>query len=259
MPISTVPQFKTAEYGLPLRAGCSNGKPFGHERVSARQRSSAVEVLGSTGRWFSGFGLLGFGPDGLASIRSSRTGAVRRLPANQWRNPVLPSSTRTSRVLLPIEPDARPAPPDPEPAPSAWPGKVLPPGTRPASSAKPCHAAAVASEVAVIWTPQPPGTPRPPWVREIFPVREPNPADCQRHGEFTRAYTVDGDGEIVRAFLVSDRTLNAYAELQLQRRGTCPIEAVDTGSLEVGKAAYPADPGLRERLGFARYEAGPFS
>jgi hypothetical protein len=215
--------------------------------------------LGATGRWFPGFEVLGFGADGLTSIRSSRTGAVRRLPPNLWRDPVLPSSIRTSRLLLPIEPDAPPRPPDPEPAPSAWPDKALPPGTWPARSSKPCRAAAVASEARVIWTQQPPGTAKPPWLREFFPSPEPNPEDCQRHDECTRAYTVDGRGEIVRAFLISDRTLEVYAQAQRQRRGTCPIEAVEIGSIVAGKAAYPADPGLRERLGFGPHEAGPFS
>lgn len=215
------------------RGACSiNRMPFGYEREPAstdRQRSSAVEVLGSTGRWFAGFELLGFDFDRRwFAIRSDRTGTVRRLPLDQWR------------------------------APRAW-DKALPDGTRGASSAKQCHAVALVSEVELVWNKQPPGTPRPPWLREIFPLPEPNPADCQRHGEFTRAYTVDADGEIVRAFLVSDRTLNAYAERQRQRRGTCPTEAVETASLEAGKAAYPADPGLRERLGFGPHEAGPLS
>lgn len=47
-----------------------------------------MEVLSSTGRWIGGFELLSFDPDGLASIRSSRTGAVRRLSLNQWRDPL---------------------------------------------------------------------------------------------------------------------------------------------------------------------------
>lgn len=74
------------------QGACSiNRKPFGYEREPAssdRQRSSAVEVLGSTGRWFPGSELLSFDPDGLASIRSSRTGTVRRLTLNEWRDPL---------------------------------------------------------------------------------------------------------------------------------------------------------------------------
>ncbi len=187
----------------------------------------AVEVLSVAGRWVAGFELLSFDFDRRwFAIRSNRTGTVRRLSLNQWR------------------------------APRAW-DKALPDGTHGARSAKQCHAVALVSEAALIWTPQPPGTPRPPSVREIFPVREPNPKDCQRHGEFTRAYTVDGRGEIVRAFLIGDRTLRAYAELQRQRRGTCPIEAVELGSIVAGKAAYPAHPALVERLGFGPGEGGP--
>ncbi len=189
----------------------------------------AVEVHSADGRWVPGFELLGHDFDRRwFAIRSKRTGMVRRLPLDQWR------------------------------APRAW-DKPVPIAAREAPSAEQCHAVAVVSEAALIWTPQPPGTPRPPWIREIFPLREPNPADCQRHSEFTRAYTVDAAGEIVRAFLISDRALEAYAELQRQRRGTCPLEAVDTGSIVAGKVAYPADPGLRERLGFGPHEARPFS
>ncbi|MCT0207737.1 hypothetical protein [Synechococcus sp. CS-1332] len=111
--------------------------------------------------------------------------------------------------------------------------------------------------MAVIWNKKPPGTPKPPWLREIFPFPEPNPKDCQRHGPFTLAYTVDGRGEIVRAFLISDRTLKAYDQLQRMREGTCPIEAVEIGSIVAGKAAYPAHPDLVERLGFGPGEGGP--
>jgi hypothetical protein len=189
----------------------------------------AVEVLSAAGRWVAGFELLSFDAAGLAAIRCSRTGTVRRLLLDQWR------------------------------APRAWSDKALPQGVRGASSAKPCRAAAVVREVELIWPQQPPGTSMPPWLREIFPLPEPNPADCQRHGEFTRAYTVDGHGEIVRAFLISDRTLKVYDERQRERRGTCPLSAVETASIEVGKSAYPAHPGLVERLGFGRYEAGPLS
>jgi hypothetical protein len=169
----------------------------------------------------------------------------------------IPAASTDHPLLLPIEPYALPRPPDPEPAPSAWPNKALPPGVMGASSSKPCHAAAVASDAELIWTQQPPGTLQPPWLREIFPLPEPNPEDCQRYGEFTRAYTVDGRGEIVRAFLISDRTLEAYDQLQRNRQGSCPIEAVEIGSIVAGKAAYPAHPGLVSRLGFGPAEGEP--
>ncbi len=48
----------------------------------------AVEVLNATGHWVGGFDLLQFHQDGLVTIRSQRTGAVRRLPQGQWRDPI---------------------------------------------------------------------------------------------------------------------------------------------------------------------------
>ncbi|MEB3354047.1 MAG: hypothetical protein VKM34_07405 [Cyanobacteriota bacterium] len=47
----------------------------------------AVEVLNATGHWVGGFDLLQFHQDGLVTIRSQRTGGVRRLPQGRWRDP----------------------------------------------------------------------------------------------------------------------------------------------------------------------------
>lgn len=48
----------------------------------------AVEVLNATGHWVGGFDLLQFHQDGLVTIQSRRTGAMRRLPQGQWRDPI---------------------------------------------------------------------------------------------------------------------------------------------------------------------------
>lgn len=48
----------------------------------------AVEVAGRGGSWVAGFELLATNSDGTATIRSSRTGAVRRLWPDQWRDPL---------------------------------------------------------------------------------------------------------------------------------------------------------------------------
>jgi hypothetical protein len=47
-----------------------------------------VEVRDERGGWWPGFLLLGFHADGTVSIRSKKTGAVRRLPQGEWRDPV---------------------------------------------------------------------------------------------------------------------------------------------------------------------------
>lgn len=46
------------------------------------------EVLNASGRWVGGYELLSFCDDGLLTIRSTRTGAVRQLPPERWRDPV---------------------------------------------------------------------------------------------------------------------------------------------------------------------------
>ena len=46
------------------------------------------EVLSASGRWVSGYELLRFCDDGLVTIRSTRTGAVRQLPPERWRDPI---------------------------------------------------------------------------------------------------------------------------------------------------------------------------
>ena len=46
------------------------------------------EVLSASGRWVGGYELLRFCDDGLLTIRSPRTGAVRQLPPERWRDPV---------------------------------------------------------------------------------------------------------------------------------------------------------------------------
>ena len=48
----------------------------------------AVEVLNASGQWMGGFALLQFHADGLVTIRSTRTGVLRRLPLGQWRDPI---------------------------------------------------------------------------------------------------------------------------------------------------------------------------
>lgn len=48
----------------------------------------AVEVRNAAGHWVGGFDLLQFHQDGLVTIRSQRTGAVRQLPQGQWRDPI---------------------------------------------------------------------------------------------------------------------------------------------------------------------------
>lgn len=47
----------------------------------------AVQVRNGQGRWVAGFDLLAFNPDGTATIRSRRTGEVRTLPPDDWRDP----------------------------------------------------------------------------------------------------------------------------------------------------------------------------
>lgn len=46
------------------------------------------EVLSPSGRWVGGYELLRFCDDGLLTIRSTHTGAVRQMPPERWRDPV---------------------------------------------------------------------------------------------------------------------------------------------------------------------------
>jgi hypothetical protein len=48
----------------------------------------AVQVLGPSGAWVPGFLLLATLPDGTALIRSSRTGQIRALTPDRWRDPL---------------------------------------------------------------------------------------------------------------------------------------------------------------------------
>ena len=45
------------------------------------------QVLNASGRWVDGYELLRFCDDGLLTIRSIRTGAIRQLPPKRWRDP----------------------------------------------------------------------------------------------------------------------------------------------------------------------------
>lgn len=47
-----------------------------------------IEVRDGRGRWHAGFLLLAFNADGTVTVRSRKTGAVRHLPLDQWRDPV---------------------------------------------------------------------------------------------------------------------------------------------------------------------------
>ena len=47
-----------------------------------------MEVLSRRGLWVAGFRLLQFRADGLATIRSERTGKTEHLPPDHWRDPL---------------------------------------------------------------------------------------------------------------------------------------------------------------------------
>lgn len=47
-----------------------------------------IEVSDARGRWWGGFWLLAFHPDGFISALSAATGAIRRLPQDRWRDPI---------------------------------------------------------------------------------------------------------------------------------------------------------------------------
>lgn len=46
------------------------------------------EVLSASGRWVGGYELLSIRDDGLLTIRSTRTGAIRHLPVDRWQDPM---------------------------------------------------------------------------------------------------------------------------------------------------------------------------
>ena len=47
-----------------------------------------IEVRSAAGLWIRGYELLSFDDDGLVTVRSTHTHAVRRLPSELWRDPV---------------------------------------------------------------------------------------------------------------------------------------------------------------------------
>lgn len=98
----------------------------------------------------------------------------------------------------------------------------------------------LASEVEVIWLD--PAARRLPWLREGFWHRRPV-------GTAVKAYTVDGRGRVVRAFLARDCDLAAYAALLRVGAGTCPIEGIHPPSIAPGVPAEPAHPHLLRQRG----------
>jgi len=76
----------------------------------------------------------------------------------------------------------------------------------------------------------------PPWVREVFLL----PGTQEFDSSALVGYTLDSQGHLVRAWLVSDRNLNAYLELQRQGCGTCPLDAVLPWTLHPGLPSLPA-------------------
>jgi hypothetical protein len=93
--------------------------------------------------------------------------------------------------------------------------------------------------VALRWTN--PAAEAPPWLRESFPRRRP-PANR------LWAFTADSRGRVVRAFTADQQSIAAYAELQRQGVGTCPIEGVWPPSIAPMRPAEPAHPYLLELL-----------
>lgn len=58
------------------------------------------EVLSASGRWVGGYELLRFCDDGLLTIRSTRTGAVRQMPPERWRDPLEESLLEAATSLV---------------------------------------------------------------------------------------------------------------------------------------------------------------
>jgi hypothetical protein len=106
--------------------------------------------------------------------------------------------------------------------------RLLPP-----RSCRPRHAEALAREVELRWAK--PAAKAPPWLRESFPSHRPPASRLW-------AFTVDCRGRVVRAFTADRLSIAAYAELQRQWAGTCPIEAIWPPSIAPGCPAEPAHP-----------------
>jgi hypothetical protein len=58
------------------------------------------EVLSASGRWVGGYELLRFSDDGTLTIRSTRTGVVRQLPPERWRDPAEEALLEAATSLL---------------------------------------------------------------------------------------------------------------------------------------------------------------
>ena len=58
------------------------------------------EVLTASGSWVGGYELLRFCDDGMLTIRSTHTGAVRQLPLERWRDPVEEALLEAATSLL---------------------------------------------------------------------------------------------------------------------------------------------------------------
>lgn len=48
----------------------------------------AIEVRNKAGHWVRGYELLSFDSDGMVTVRSNRTQAVRRLHCDRWRDSI---------------------------------------------------------------------------------------------------------------------------------------------------------------------------
>jgi GNAT superfamily N-acetyltransferase len=114
-------------------------------------------------------------------------------------------------------------------------GIHLPAGVRPAPSWDPRHRERLADEAELVWLLE--EKPEPPWVREVVLPPRHRPFK----GAVVAGYSLDGRGDQVRAWLVSERSIRAYRELQQQGYGTCPIEAVLPWSLHRGLPSLPAN------------------
>ena len=64
------------------------------------QTPVSCEVLSASGRWVGGYELLRFCDDGLLTIRSTHTGAVRQLPPERWRDPIEESLLEAASSLV---------------------------------------------------------------------------------------------------------------------------------------------------------------
>ncbi|MEB3360531.1 MAG: hypothetical protein VKI42_00210 [Synechococcaceae cyanobacterium] len=63
----------------------------------------AVEVSDGKGRWWSGYWILTFDADGLATVLSAATGGIQRLPQDRWRDPIEEKLLTAERALLRVE------------------------------------------------------------------------------------------------------------------------------------------------------------